>query len=185
MPLVGLLSAMQEATFRNARSEELHPSLLNGLLDKWSGWVQSNPIVIDGESTRWRIRGKYDFIASFEDGTVGVIDCKVSQANAEDSQVRYAPQLEAYAYALENPANESPERVSTLGLLVWNPDRVVGSDAESWGFGVKQSYVVLDRSPEDFQLLLGAVIELLESAEPESSPRCESCKFVLNRNYLL
>lgn len=51
-------------------------------------------------------------ISQLEDGTFAIIDFKISNPKGENIQ-KYASQLHAYKYALENPLNgESPKNIS-------------------------------------------------------------------------
>lgn len=105
-PLVKPLADSQEEHFRRAPMQSLHSSLKPGVVKQWGQWVKSAPISINGFETRWKILGIYDLLGHYEDGTVGIIDCKVSDSERDNGPF-YAPQLESYAYALENPERES------------------------------------------------------------------------------
>ena len=118
MPLVGTLSQLQEGSFRGISTAAIDPLLRAGTVTKWGEWVKSRIIEINGEQSRWRILGKYDLIADNEDGTVALIDCKVSDSD-RDSGAFYSPQLEAYAFALEKPMRGEPKKIKGLGLLIF------------------------------------------------------------------
>lgn len=179
-PLVGTFSSLQENAFRGVSTQEIDPSLRPGRVTKFAEWVKSKPLVINGEPTRWRILGKYDLVAENEDGTVALIDCKVSD-NSRDSGEFYSPQLEAYAYAMEKPAAGRAHSVATMGLLVWNPNKVIGSDNTTYGFGVTQSYVPVPRNEEKFLCVIGDFISVLEGPLPESGPTCTTCNYLVER----
>ena len=100
MPLVGELSALQEAHFDNAETQNVAPVLPAGRVRDRGGWVKSRPIEVQGQPTPYAIRGKYDLLIDFEDGSVGIIDCKFQGRDTDKSDF-YAAQLEAYAFALE------------------------------------------------------------------------------------
>lgn len=102
MPLVGELSAMQEAHFDAVTSALVTPELPSGKVHSRGGWVKSTPIVVNGSASPYAVRGKYDLLMEFDDGTWGVIDCKFQGRDSDKSDF-YSPQLEAYAYSLENP----------------------------------------------------------------------------------
>lgn len=179
-PLVGTFSSLQENVFRGVATQEIDPSLRPGRVTKLAEWVKSKPLVINGEPTRWRILGKYDLVAENEDGTVALIDCKVSD-NSRDSGEFYSPQLEAYAYAMEKPAVGRALTVATMGLLVWNPNKVIGNDATTYGFGVTQVYVPVPRDEEKFLWVIGDFISVLEGPLPDSGPTCTTCNYLLQR----
>lgn len=179
-PLVGTLSSLQERSFRGISMSDIDPSLRPGKITKLAEWVKSQPLLVNGEESRWRILGKYDLVAENEDGTVGLIDCKVSDS-ARDSGEFYSPQLEAYAYAMERPAAGRALSVATMGLLVWNPDRVIGTDARSYAFGVSQKYVPVPRDQQKFEAVITDLINLLEGPLPESGPACSTCNYLVER----
>lgn len=179
-PLVGTFSSLQENVFRGVATQEIDPSLRPGRVTKLAEWVKSKPLVINGEPTRWRILGKYDLVAENEDGTVALIDCKVSD-NSRDSGEFYSPQLEAYAYAMEKPAAGRALTVATMGLLLWNPNKVIGNSATTYGFGVTQVYVPVPRDEEKFLSVIGDFISVLEGPLPDSGPTCTTCNYLLQR----
>ena len=117
-PLVKPLSQAQEEHFRRASMQDIEPSLAPGVVKQWGQWVKSSPIMVGGKESQFKILGIYDLLAHYEDGSVGIIDCKVSDSD-RDNGAFYAPQLEAYAYALEHPEKGKPFPVSSMGLLVW------------------------------------------------------------------
>jgi len=182
-PLVGTMSALQEEHFHNADMPSIDPSLRPGTVTKWSEWVKSKPLVINGVETRWRILGKYDLVSTNEDGTIGLIDCKVSDSQRDNGQF-YSPQLEAYAHALENPAAGRGQSVASIGLLVWKLETAMGSANDHYGFGAHQRYVPVEREPERFLNVIGDFINVLEGDLPESGAECQTCTYLVARNAL-
>ena len=118
-PLVGTMAALQEEHFQGADMPTIDPSLRAGKITKWGEWVKSKPLVVNGVETRWRILGKYDLVSTNEDGSIGLIDCKVSDSQRDSGQF-YSPQLEAYAYALENPEKGKRNRRMENILFIRN-----------------------------------------------------------------
>ncbi len=179
-PLVGTFSSLQEKAFRGVATQDIDPSLRPGRITKLAEWVKSKPLVVNGETSRWRILGKYDLVAENDDGTVALIDCKVSDS-ARDSGEFYSPQLEAYAYAMEMPAAGKALQVATMGLLVWNPDKVIGASALDYAFGVTQKYVPVPRDHEKFLNVIGDFINVLEGPLPLPGPTCTTCNYLVER----
>jgi len=182
-PLVGTFASMQEEHFHHADMPTIDSSLRAGTITKWGEWVKSKPLQINGSDTRWRILGKYDCVSTNDDGTIGLIDCKVSDS-ARDSGAFYSPQLEAYAYALENPAAGKAASVASIGLLVWNPVSAIGIDKNSYGFSVTQKYVPVERDIPNFLATIEDFINVLEGELPESGPECQTCTYLGARNGL-
>ena len=182
-PLVGTMAALQEEHFQGADMPTIDPSLRPGKVSKWGEWVKSKPLIINGAETRWRILGKYDLVSTNEDGTIGLIDCKVSDSQ-RDSGAFYSPQLEAYAYSLENPAAGKAQVVASMGLLVWKPTTAIGSNSNEYGFGVMQKYVPVERDQANFLRVIGEFIDVLEGDLPDAGSECQTCTYLVARNAL-
>lgn len=184
MPLVGTLSALQEARFRSAPTSQMSRALPVGSVVDAGAWVVSSPIVLDGEPTGFRIRGKYDLLVGFEDGTYAVIDCKVS-ASTDDKASFYQPQLEAYAFALESPESGEPRTVSTTGLLVWTPNSVTGDPDSGYGFAVDAFWQPVPRDPASLSGLLARFIDVITAPQAPAAPKeCRQCDYVRARGEL-
>ena len=178
MPLVGPMSAFQESRYRNQETSSMDSSLPPGTISDWGKSIESSPIVIDGVETRWRIKGKYDVVITFHNGTLGLVDCKVTTSEMDENKIElYWPQLEAYAYALEYPLIGRGKEVSETGLLMW---RIVSADTNFTNknvFNADKSYLSSPRRQEDFCLLMKEVISLLEGSMPEAGDECSTCRF--------
>ena len=179
-PLVKPLADAQEEHFRRASMQDLDPSLPAGVVKQWGQWVKSAPLTIGGRQTTWKILGIYDLLAHYEDGSVGIIDCKVSDSD-RDNGAFYAPQLEAYAHALENPDRGKPFPVSTMGLLVWKLNGVAETADCAHGFGVTQHYLPVERDSKKFQELLVELLDVIEGEFPDAGPECQTCNYLVQR----
>ena len=183
MPLVGTLSALQEEKFHYSDMPSIDSTLRPGTITKWGEFVKSKPLRINDSETRWRILGKYDLVSTNTDGTIGLIDCKVSDSQ-RDSGAFYSPQLEAYSYALENPAAGKGQSVASQGLLIWKPVATIGADRNSYGFGVDQKYVAVERDGAHFLNVIEDFINVLEGEFPDPGPECTNCSYLATRNAL-
>lgn len=131
------------------------------------------------------MRGIYDLLGHYDDGTVGIIDCKVSDSE-RDSGDFYAPQLEAYAHMLENPLSGKAFTVQTMGLLIWKlagvaqtrPNEYVSNEM---GFGVNQVYVPVARDPQRLDKLLEEFINVIDGEMPAQGSDCHACNFIDGR----
>lgn len=184
-PLVKSLSTFQEEHFRRAPMPSIDPSLPAGTVKQWGQWVKSKNIVINGVETQWKLRGIYDLLGHYDDGTVGIIDCKVSDSE-RDSGDFYAPQLEAYAYTLENPLSGKVFPVQTMGLLIWKLGGVAETRpnefvANPMGFGVNQVYVPVQRDPDRLAKLLEEFITVIDGEMPDAGSQCHACNYLDGR----
>ena len=179
-PLVKPLADAQEEHFRRASMQDLDSSLAPGVVKQWGQWVKSSPLVIAGRTTMWKILGIYDLLAHYEDGSVGIIDCKVSDSDRDNGEF-YAPQLEAYAHALENPDRGKPFPVSSMGLLVWKLNGVTPTADGTYGFGVTQHYLPVERDSKKFHALLEELVDVIEGEFPDAGPECPTCNYLVQR----
>lgn len=184
-PLVKPLADAQEEHFRRASMHDIDPSLKPGVVKQWGQWVKSAPITINGFETRWKILGIYDLLGHYSDGSVGIIDCKVSDSDRDNGPF-YAPQLEAYAHALENPDRGKPFPVSSMGLLIWKLAGVTETAqtevaSGTHGFGVNQIYVPVERDTARFTQILEELITTIEGGMPASGPDCNVCNYLIKR----
>lgn len=179
-PLVKPLADAQEEHFRRASMQDIDPTLAPGVVKQWGQWVKSAPLVITGRMTSWKILGIYDLLAHYEDGSVGIIDCKVSDSD-RDNGAFYAPQLEAYAHALENPDRGKPFPVSSMGLLVWKLNGVTPTADGVYGFGITQHYLPVERDSAKFSVLLEELVDVIEGDFPDAGPECPTCNYLVQR----
>ena len=184
MPLVGEIAEMQELSCLGKTSSDLHPAIPEGKVESHGGWVVSKPIEVAGQQTPYAIRGKYDLLMEFPDGTYGVVDCKF-QARDSDKSGFYSPQLEAYAFGLENPAKGEPKQISSLGLLVWSPVKIRGNSSGNFGMELKCSWYPMERNPQALQTRLSEFIGVIAGSAPESKSKCDQCSYVEKRATIL
>jgi hypothetical protein len=183
LPLVGDLADMQERYFDGASSHHMDPEIPAGKVLDRGKFVLSKPIEIDGVPSKYAIRGKYDILMEFDDGSYGVIDCKF-QSRDTDKRDFYAPQLEAYAFALENPAKGEPKTISSIGLYVWSLVTPRGNSETGFGLQLKSTWRPIERNPEALQSRLREFIEML--AQPiKSAGSCEHCRYISVRREIL
>ena len=76
------------------RSEEISPELPPGVVMHGEKWVESEPIELPGRTSTCFVRGKFDTVVEFDDGSYGVIDFKTTQTKREHVSL-YGRQLHA------------------------------------------------------------------------------------------
>ena len=184
MPLVGDLAEMQELSYIGKSSVDMHPDMPEGKVHKHAGWVVSKPIIVDGVETPFAVRGKYDLLMEHPDGTFGIVDCKF-QATQSDKSKFYAAQIEAYAFALENPAKDAPVSISTAGLLVWAPVKIRGKSNENFGMELSCAWYPTNRDPAFIASRLTEFIKMITGECPPSKDNCEQCRYIETRNNIL
>ncbi|MDO8573284.1 MAG: PD-(D/E)XK nuclease family protein [Candidatus Daviesbacteria bacterium] len=96
---------------------DIHPDLPSGIIEIQEGYMKS--VTIDG--TNCYLSGRFDILSKLDDGTYAIIDFKITTPDEEKIQ-KYANQLHAYKFALENPADGEPIKISKMGIVSINPN---------------------------------------------------------------
>jgi hypothetical protein len=176
-PFPGMFGKMGDLTsnyYLDKPSSEISPLLPAGVVTLREKWVKSVPIGFPGTSSHCVIRGRFDAILAFEDGSYGIIDYKTSDAS-EEKAAFYSRQLSAYAYALENPAPNalSLSPITRLGLFIITPgryERLLDGEA---AFITKTTWMDIPRDDGTFLALLKEIVTLLD--QPVPPPSAEDC----------
>jgi hypothetical protein len=185
-PFPGMFSRMGALTsnyYTDKPSSEISPSLPAGTVTLREKWVKSIPISFPDVEGKCIIKGRFDAIMAFEDGTYGIIDYKTSDASEEKASF-YSRQLSAYAYALENPAPGalalSP--ITRLGLFIITPHRYERTTVGEMAFVTRTTWLDIPRDDAAFLALLREVVTLLDlPVPPEPAEDCGLCNY--RKNY--
>ena len=165
--------------FSGKRLEEIIPGFKPGVVQFGEHWVTSAPISLPDEEDTCYIKGKFDTVVKFDDGSYGVIDFKTSNIKPENIPV-YGRQLHAYAYSLENPVpgSLSLEPVTKLGLIVYQPDKFKADSINSALLTGKLAWQEIPRNDKSFFDFLKQVITVLKHSEPPGGePSCKWCTY--------
>lgn len=170
--------AMKEACASRELSE-LAPGAPEATVVYDEHWVESRPVRPPGSDSRCFVRGKFDTLARFEDGSYALVDFKTS-ARKDDHIPLYSRQLHAYAHALENaaPGDFSVPQVRRMGLLVYEPQLFTSGEPGAASLDGRLSWVEVERDDEAFLNFLGDVTALLEREEiPAAGDDCGFCEY--------
>lgn len=182
MPMPGIFSAIaakQEAFYANKRTEAFCPDLPPGSVLFGEEWVHSKEITFPGIQDTCHIRGRFDAVLKFDSGSYGVIDFKTASPSQEKANL-YGRQLQAYAYALENPGpgklHLAP--VTNLGLIFFEPTSFGELGQGEQAFKGKPVWISVERNDQVFMDFLREVMGILGSVEPpKPSPDCNWCSY--------
>jgi hypothetical protein len=177
--IFGSMGDLTSGFYHNKPASVLSESLPTGVLKYREGWAKSSPISFDGISSQCMIRGRFDAVAAFEDGSYGVIDYKTSNATYEKAAF-YSRQLSAYAWALEHPAPRalSLSPVTQLGLFIISPRRYEPVNEGEMAFISKTTWLDVPRDDEGFLNFLRKVMVVLDADEPPTpSETCPLCTY--------
>jgi len=186
-PFPSMFSRMGDLTsnyYLDRLSNEISPELPSGSVKFREKWVKSVPISFPDTSTQCILKGRFDAIMSFEDGSYGIIDYKTSDVSGEKAAF-YSRQLSAYAYALENPAPGALSicPITRLGLLIITPDRFERLPNGELAFVTRTTWMDVPRDDATFLSLLREAVTLLDIATPpDPAGDCGLCNYTKNYN---
>lgn len=182
MPMPGIFAAIagrQKHFYDGKRTEEFCKELPLGVVEYGEQWVESVPICLDGVCASVYIKGRFDLVTKFDDGTYGVIDCKTASPSGMKT-LMYGRQLQAYSYALENPASGklSLSPITKLGLLYFSPTSLEQISLSEQAFRGNLVWHEVQRDGEGLLEFIKGVIKVLESNEiyPHTCEQCDYCK---------
>ncbi len=174
MPMPGVFSAINTRLQGNLVGKNLKvlaDNLPDGQVVNQEGWVESKVI----PQTKVFIKGKYDLLVKNSDDTYTLVDLKISQPD-ESKIDKYKTQLGAYKFALENPAQGEPIKITKIGLLIFYPDQVDFKDgAATLTFPPKWLEIPIDDA--GFLNFAREVDVLLDGPLPEEDANCKWCQY--------
>ena len=164
MPSIfGVIDRLMKDYFEGRSTVDLSPNLPIGKVQFGEKWVESLPVTISGHSVKCYIKGKFDTVVAFDDGSFGVVDFKTSEPKPQHVAF-YSRQLHAYTYALEHPAlgKFSLSPISRLGLLVVAPDSMNRTEAGKIAYLGGVTWMEIPRNDSQFLEFLGQILAVLE-----------------------
>jgi CRISPR/Cas system-associated exonuclease Cas4 (RecB family) len=165
--------------YLNKSTKAIHADLPDGKVYTTGKWVESQIIHFDGHTAECYLKGIFDTVLKFDDGSYAVVDFKTTEINDEHIDF-YARQLQAYAYALEHPAVNGLELkpISRLGLLCLEPRHMDQDEQGQLVYSGKTAWQEVPLDEAGFLGLLEEMVEILEKPEPpEAGEKCEFCKY--------
>jgi hypothetical protein len=181
-PFPGIFTKMGDLTsnyYLDRPTREISPGLPAGFVKFREKWVKSIPISFPDTSSQCVVRGRFDAVIAFDDGSYGVIDFKTSDAS-EEKAAFYSRQLSAYAYALENPAPGAMalSPITRMGLFIITPARFEELSGGEIGFVNKTTWMDVPRDDATFLGLLTEVVALLDQPfPPDPAEDCGLCNY--------
>lgn len=174
------IDSLMKKLFAGKPSNVISPDLPPGRVSLQGKWVNSQVIQIPGVDATCYIKGAFDSVLSFDDGSYGVIDFKTSQPNKAHVEF-YGRQLNAYAYALEHaaPGTLSLQPVERLGLLYLDPVDIDHSpEHHRIVYGGEVTWTEIPRDEGGFLDFMTGVLRVLSLKEPPApNPECGFCAY--------
>jgi hypothetical protein len=178
MPFPGIFSnidSLMKRMYEGGRTESLLPQLPPGEFYLMGKWVESSSIA-KGNIQAY-VKGIFDTVIRFDDGSYAVVDFKTSQPSTHHVEF-YGRQLAAYAYALEHPAATGKlalSPVTKLGLICVEPIDVNRDETGRIRYVGDATWMEV---PKDEAKFLGFIDEVMKVLSlPEPPPPAEKCAF--------
>jgi CRISPR/Cas system-associated exonuclease Cas4 (RecB family) len=174
MPMPGVFSAINSLIQGNLVGKDLHTlsdKLPSGLVESQEGWVESKQV----PDTNLFIKGKYDLLVKLGDGSHLLVDLKISSPG-DDKIDKYGTQLNAYKFALENPASGEPVNISRLGLLMFYPNEVIFEESNA-NLIFPPSWLEVPIDDKGFLDFAKEIDNLLSGPTPPEDESCKWCKY--------
>lgn len=165
------MSGLLQKSVQGSDPHDLCPDLPNGEFTLEEGWLESKPL----PSGNSYIKGRFDLLSRFNDGTYGVIDVKMTGSRDEDLQ-KFERQLHAYKYAMESPAVGNSISISRLGLLIVAPTDIKPHQGFVY-YKAKPVWKEIEINMDKFFSFVEEMEQLLDGPIPEPSNTCEWCKY--------
>jgi hypothetical protein len=182
IPLPGVFStiaALQKNYYSGRRTEEFCPQLPPGTITYGEQRVCSAPIAFKGLASTCHLAGRFDIVASLDNGSYAVLDFKTGNIS-EDKAAMYGRQLHAYALALETPAPGELQLapVTRLGLLYFTPDQCEYIGGSRQALHGPVTWLEVERDDSLFRSFLGDVVSLLDGPmSAADAGACDWCRY--------
>ena len=183
IPIPGIFSTiagLQKNYYSEMRTEKFCPDLPPGIVTHGEKRVRSKTVELSGCESTFYVSGRFDIVATLDDGSYAVLDFKTGNSDDEKTKM-YSRQLHAYALALENPAEGAFELkpISKLGLLYFSPDYCELISLTRQALQGNLDWIEISRDDESFFGFLKEVVLLLDGPMPPPDlDNCNWCAFL-------
>ena len=174
-----LIDLLMKDFFYDLPADEISPDLPPGKVAYSSKWVYSQPISFPHHDASCYIRGIFDTVLEFTDGTFAVVDFKTTQPKTQHINF-YTRQLHAYAYALENPnpGKFSLSPISKMGLLCVEPVAMNRTQHGRLAYEGQVTWLECPKDDQQFLNFIDTVLDVLDSpVAPPPNPKCSFCTY--------
>ena len=171
--MFGRINGLLQNSIMGMNLQDVHPDLPNGTIEIQEGYMKSKPI----PGTNVYLSGRFDILSKLTDGTYALIDFKITAPDEEKILKRYASQLHAYKFALENPEDgQRPIRISKMGAVSINPEKMKLVKGKIV-FTATPTWHPIEEDMDSFYNLISEISEVLNGEEPLPSRTCSLCVY--------
>lgn len=171
--MFGRINKLLQDSIMGNNLNSIHPDLPSGIISIQEGFLKSAPIPSAPDCF---IQGRFDILTKLDDGTHTVIDFKITTPEEEKLLERYSSQLHAYKFALENPHQGTPIKISKMGIVSVNPEEMKLVDGKIM-FTAIPRYHEVKTDMDKFYSLIADISKVLNGKLPLPVDTCGLCKY--------
>ncbi|MDO8570937.1 MAG: PD-(D/E)XK nuclease family protein [Candidatus Daviesbacteria bacterium] len=170
--MFGRINKLLQDSIMGMNLSDIHPDLPSGIIEIQEGFMKS----VNVAGTNCYLSGRFDILSKLDDGTYAIIDFKITTPDEEKILKNYSSQLHAYKFALENPANGEPIKISKMGVVSINPDKMKLVDGKII-FTTTPKYHPVEENMDSFYKLIQEISTVLNGDLPSASETCGLCVY--------
>lgn len=170
--MFGRINKLLQDSIMGQNLQSINESLPSGIIEIQEGFLRSIPVPA---APNVYLQGRFDILTKLDDGTYTIIDFKITNPDDEKVQ-KYANQLHAYKFALENPHLGKPVKISKMGIVSVNPEEMKLVDGKIQFTAVPRFHEVKE-DMDSFFSLLKDISQVLDGPVPAETATCGLCKY--------
>lgn len=164
------INKLLQTSIMGMNPKDILPELPNGTIDVQEGYIKS----IEIPGTNCYISGRFDILTKLDDGTYGLIDFKITNPDEEKVLKKYSSQLQAYKFALENPLEKKPIKISKMGAVTVNPNEMKLVEGKIV-FTTTPTWHPIEENMDNFYKLIQDISAILDGSLPPTTATCNLC----------
>jgi len=170
--MFGKINGLLQDSIMGKNISDIIPQLPSGIVTVQEGFLKSK--IIPG--TTVYLSGRFDILTELADGSFALIDFKITTPDDERILKKYKSQLHAYKYALENPAQGNPIKISKMGAVSIHPDemKLVNGKIQ---FSATPTYHSVEKNMDEFKSLMKEISDFLNGPLPPEGQNCPLCGY--------
>ncbi|MEK7112840.1 MAG: PD-(D/E)XK nuclease family protein [Patescibacteria group bacterium] len=180
LPSIGMpgvfskMNSLLQGAIMGMNLKDVNSELPSGIIEVKEGFLRSKPIPPKKDCF---ISGRFDIISKLKDGSIALIDFKITDPTEERIQ-KYSNQLHGYKFALENPAYGESKKVTKMGIIAVNPEEI-SFPGEKVIFNAVPKWFEISQDMDSFSNFISEISDLLNAPAPKENPDCNWCKYRL------
>ena len=170
--MFGRINKLLQTSIMGMNLRDVHPDLPSGIITVQEGFMKSKQI----PGTNAYLSGRFDILTKLDDGTYAIIDFKITTPDEEKIFKKYSSQLHAYKYALENPMERMPIKISKMGAVSINPDEMKIINGKVVFTATPKWHPIVENM-DNFHKLISDISKVLSGPLPPATATCNLCSY--------